>query len=60
MEAAKKTLQPKNRTRIKSDASTTSLGAALEKFTPEGSLTVAFASQFFLNFIEGRCNINEL
>ena len=46
-------------TRIICDASTTGLGAALEQFSPEGWVAVAYASRF-LNSLEEKYSINEL
>ena len=41
------------------DASTTGLGAALEQFSPEGLVAVAYASRF-LNSLEENYSVNEL
>ena len=46
-------------TRIVFDASTTGLRAALEQFSPEGWVAVAYASRF-LNSLEEKYSVNEL
>ena len=46
-------------TRIVCDASTTELGAALERFSPESWVAVACASRF-LNSLEEKYSVNEL
>ena len=46
-------------TRIVCDASTTRLGAAIEQFSPEGWVAVAYASRF-LKSLEGKYSVNKL
>ena len=54
-----KPFSPELEKRIKCDASRKVLGCALEQRTPNGWLTLAFASQF-LNSVKDRYSINEL